>query len=273
MTTKVSASVVLYNTPEPLLERLLSSIAQSSLHLKTYLIDNSPVALSYPCMQQRDLIYIKAECNKGYGAGHNIALKKEIEQSEFHFVLNPDIYFASTALESMVHFMQKDTSIGQLMPKIVYPDGSLQYLCKLLPTPADLIFRRFVFGPLKKLVQRSNNRFILYDADYSLPMDVPNLSGCFMLLRTSALRKVGIFDERFFMYLEDFDLTRRIRAHFRTIYYPYATVVHDHARASYKSRRALQTHIESAVKYFNKWGWVFDEQRDRFNNKTLEQLK
>jgi hypothetical protein len=200
-------------------------------------------------------------------------LRKILDTAEFHFVLNPDIYFEPGELEKMIDFMKRDPAIGQLMPRVTYPDGNLQYLCKLLPTPADLFLRRFAFGALKGLRQTQTERFELRGSGYNRVLDIPYLSGCFMLFRTSALRKVGLFDERFFMYPEDIDITRRIHAQFRTVFFPGATVVHDHARESYKSLRALRVHIWNSMKYFNKWGWIQDAERTRFNRETLQKIE
>jgi GT2 family glycosyltransferase len=104
-------------------------------------------------------------------------------------------------------------------------------------------------------------------------MDVPYLSGCFMLFRTAALKRVGLFDERFFMYPEDIDISRRMHAQFRTLYFPASTIVHDHARESYKSIKMLWIHISNLIKYFNKWGWVFDAERDNINAEILKTLR
>ncbi len=270
---EIMASVVLYNTPESQLARLLDCISQSSISVRTYLIDNSPAPVDFPCMHRPGVFYRWAECNRGYGAGHNIAIRQGLGMAQFHFVLNPDIYFEPEELEKMLRFMRSDPSIGHLMPKVIYPDGRLQYLCKLVPSPADLLLRRFAIGPLKRVADRRMKLFELRHANYDKIMDVPCLSGCFMLFRTSALRDVGLFDERYFMYLEDFDLTRRMHAEFRTVFFPGATVVHDHAKASYRSFRALVIHIWSSIKYFNKWGWFRDRQRTNFNRSLLLRLE
>ena len=90
-----------------------------------------------------------------------------------------------------------------------------------------------------------------------------------MLLRTEALLKSGLFDERFFMYPEDIDLTRRIHRDFLTLYYPSETIVHAHRQASYHSLRMLWIHATNMIRYFNKWGWLFDSERRLFNNLLL----
>ena len=269
----ITASIVLYNTPESQLERLLDCIRGSSVELRTYVVDNSPTPVDFPCLHLPGVTYLRADTNRGYGAGHNIALRKILQTSEFHFVLNPDIYFDDTELEKMLHFIKQDSTIGQLMPRINYPDGSLQYLCKLLPTPADLFLRRFSFGLFRQSIRRRVESFELRFTNYNTVMDIPYLSGCFMLFRASALHKVGLFDERFFMYPEDIDITRRMHEEYRTVFYPEATVIHDHARESYKSAWALWVHISNLIKYFNKWGWILDPKRSKINRDTLQRLR
>lgn len=75
------------------------------------------------------------------------------------------------------------------------------------------------------------------------------------------------------MYFEDFDLIRRIQKVSKTIYYPEVTIVHNHAKESYKSKKMLKIHIQSAIKYFNKWGWVFDKERRLWNKQILKEIE
>ena len=103
-------------------------------------------------------------------------------------------------------------------------------------------------------------------------MNVPYLSGCFMFFRVAALEEVGMFDERFFMYPEDIDITRRMHEQYKTIFYPYASIIHAHAAASKTSSKMLKIHITNMVKYFNKWGWFFDRKRRMINKQLLKEL-
>jgi GT2 family glycosyltransferase len=268
----ITASVVLYKTPPAQILRLYECLANSSCRPYVYVIDNSPAPTTLPFEMPPWITYIHSEANLGYGAGHNVALRQILGSSKFHFVLNPDTSFAEGELEKMVTFITQHPDVGQLMPKVIYPDGSLQYLCKLIPTPADLLLRRFMIGPFKRLAQRQNQRFELRFTGYDRQMDVPYLSGCFMLFRTSALQQIGLFDERFFMYPEDIDITRRVNAQFRTLFFPGATIVHDHGRESYRNVRALWIHVRNLVKYFNKWGWFHDPARSQVNRAVLAQF-
>ena len=108
--------------------------------------------------------------------------------------------------------MEQNQDVGNIIPQIRYPDGDIQYLCKLLPTPTDLILRRFI--PLKSWKEKRNQNYELRWTGYDKMMNVPSLSGCFMFLRCDVLKDIGLFDENIFMYLEDTDLNRRIQNYF-----------------------------------------------------------
>jgi hypothetical protein len=240
-----------------------------------YLVDNSPYKEyeQYSAMDER-IVYISNGVNHGYGKAHNIAIRRTMSDNiPYHIVLNPDVYFKKGTIEKIYLFMEDNQDVGLVMPKVLYPDGSLQYLCKLIPTPFDLFGRRFLrTGFLKRIIKDNDNRFELRFTGYDRLMNVPFLSGCFMFLRTSALKEIGAFDERFFMYPEDIDLTRRIHEKYKTIYYPEVSIIHDHARESYYNIKMLRIHIINMIRYFNKWGWIIDKKRKMYNERLLEEL-
>jgi len=268
----VTSSIVIYKNNPNEIKRVIDSFLNTDLDVKLYLVDNSSTdKLRKLCMDER-VKYIFNNANLGFGKAHNIAIKQAMsEGSKYHLILNPDVYFKKGTLEKMYNFMKGNLDIGLAMPKVLYPDGQMQYLCKLTPTPFDLILRRFL--PFKNYIKERNKKYELKFADYNKLMDVPYLSGCFMFIRTEVLKKVGMFDERYFMYLEDTDLSRRIHQQYRTVYYPEATVYHEYGKGSYKNKKLLWYHISSAIKYFNKWGWIFDKNRREINKKTLNDLK
>lgn len=265
----LNISLVLYNHPLIEIEHLVILLASSKKVNKVYLIDNSAVRndefLTLPAT------YVFNGKNLGYGAAHNIAIRHTIdERIPYHLVINPDIQFKGDSLEELIEFMDDNPDVGHLMPKIIYPDGGIQYLCKLLPSPSDLILRRFFPD---NWFTKSKKNFELRHTGYNKIMNVPYLSGCFMLLRTKSLEDVGLFDERFFMYPEDIDLTRRIHRKYRTIFYPDVKIIHHHAQGSYTNFKLLLTHIWNIAKYFNKWGWCFDAERKKINKEILNQIK
>lgn len=272
----LTASIVIYNSPREQIERVLESVLKSNSIKTLYVIDNCSNDENkkyFESCQCKELIeYIPHE-NTGYGSSHNIGIKKAIEAgADYHVVLNPDIYFEAGVLPELEKYMDSNLDAGYILPKVIYPDGELQYLCKLLPTPFDLIFRRFL--PKTKNIKKMNDRYELRMSGYDIIINPPCLSGCFMFMRCSTLKEYNLFfDESFFMYCEDFDLMRRIHKVAKTIYYPNVTIIHDHAKASYKSKKMLIAHIKSAIHYFNKWGWFFDKERKIMNIKILEEIK
>ena len=267
---KISACVVLYNTPAEAVLSILASLNAVHENTRLYLVDNSPVNTAQLYAQHKEVEYIYNQENIGYGSAHNIAMQKSLDAGfQYHFILNPDITFQPNVISEICSFLDQHADVGLVMPKVLYSSGDLQYLCKLLPTPADLFARRFL---PEKLIRNNQNRFELRTTGYNKIMDVPFLSGCFMALRREAIQQCGMFDERFFMYGEDIDFSRRIHKKFRTIFYPYVSIVHGHAAASYKSFKMLRMHTVNIIRYFNKWGWFFDPERKKINAKILKAL-
>ncbi len=266
MKLKLTISIVTFNN-EDTIEKALTSIEQSTLFSKAVIVvDNSSGDRTLEIISSRfpgmTLIHSR---NNGFGAGHNKAIKLIDGTSDYHLVMNPDVYFGEEVLEKLTGFMDQHPEAGLVMPKILYPDRSIQYLCKQLPTPFDPLIRRFIPRFLKPLFKKRLDRYELRHKDYNREMEVPNLSGCFMLLRGEIFDQVGIFDPRYFMYLEDVDYSRRIHAQYKTLYYPGLHIFHQYHKDSYKRWKHLKYHISSAIKYFNKWGWFFDKERRAVN--------
>lgn len=261
----LSCSVVLYQNDREILGKCIESIMRSSLSLRLFLVDNSPTDALKDITSDPKVTYIFNNANLGFGKAHNIALRESEKISKYHLILNPDVYFNGGTLEALVSFMDENPEAGLVMPKVISFENEMQFLCKRLPSPLELIFRRF-FPKLIHLIEDKMLRYEMRDKDYDSVFEAPSLSGCFMLLRTEAIRKIGYFDESFFMYMEDIDLSRRIYSHFKNLYYPYVSVYHGHAKESYRNPRLMHIHIRSAIKYFNKWGWFVDKEREFINN-------
>lgn len=270
----LTASIVLYKTDLSVKETINCFLTNTSLDLKLYLVDNSPTnSLEYElsdCLLDDRVEYIFNNGNIGFGSAHNIVFNKILYLSKYHLVLNPDIKFDASVIPELINYMEAKEQVGLVMPKIVYPDGTTQFVAKILPTPVDLIFKRFIPA---FLIKKRMETFQLKFTGYNKEMEVPYLSGCFMFIRVAVLKEVGLFDERFFMYPEDIDLTRRIHKKYKTIFYPFVSVIHAHEQGSYKSKKLLWIHITNMVKYFNKWGWFFDKERKMINQTILHQLK
>jgi GT2 family glycosyltransferase len=269
----LTASIVIYKSNPEMLRIAITSFLLSTVDSTLYLIDNSPTDKARDLVDHPNIIYVFNRRNLGFGGGHNVALRMAMKTgSKYHVVLNPDVYFNKEVIPDLHHFMESNKDIGLTMPKVLYPDGRLQPLCRLLPNPAMLFIRRFL--PFyKQLFAKQNLAHELHFSGYNKIMDVPFLSGCFMFLRIDALNHVGLFDERIFLYTEDMDLSRRIHLQFRTVFFPGVTIYHHHQRGSYRNFQLLLRNIHSAVLYFNKWGWFFDRQRRYINERALLKLQ
>ncbi len=272
----LNISIVTYQNNYDIIKNNINSFIKSSLIKKLFIIDNSPKDYLKKIKNVSAKIdYIFNPSNPGYGASHNIAIRQSvINPIKYHLVLNPDIYFFKEGvLEELYDFMERNQDAGLVMPQVLYPNGSIQHLCKLLPSPLDLFGRRFLnFAPFKKWTEKRKKIYELRFVRYDKIMEPPYLSGCFMFLRIAALKKVGIFDERFFMYLEDTDLSRRIHKEYKTFFYPEVAICHDYFKGSYKDFKLLKYHLQSVIKYFNKWGWFFDEERKKMNAEFMQKF-
>ena len=269
---KTTASIVLYNNPPEELLRVLECVSREGIE-RLWLVDNSQSdALRHVADGLERVEYIFPGKNLGYGGGHNVAMRRSLEMgADYHVVINPDITWKGDVLGTLGEYMDSHPDVGQVMPMVRYPDGRPQRLCKLLPSPLPLFGRRFI--PLRKLRQFIVSRYELQCFPLDREADIPSLSGCFMFMRVDTLRRVGLFDERYFMYLEDFDLCRRIGDVSRTVFYPGVEIEHAYHAGSYHDRRLLRIHIRSLISYFNKWGWVFDRERRRRNRACLKQFE
>lgn len=273
--THINVSIVLYHDNKGQVSKAINSCLNTELISELVLVDNS----SNDELKQLENLdyrikYIFNNSNLGFGRAHNIAIKKSIQDGiKYHLVLNPDVYFDKGVLEKLYKYMAANQDVGLVMPKVLYPDGRIQYLCKLLPTPVDLFGRRFLNRyPTKRLIEKRTEMYELRFTRYNKIMEVPCLSGCFMFLKVKALEEVGLFDDRFFMYLEDIDLSRRIHNKYRIMYHPEISIYHEYKKDSYKNKKTLIYHIKSAIKYFNKWGWYLDKERYQVNNNAIKNL-
>lgn len=263
----VVASIVLYKNQEDLLLKTINSFLKTPLNVKLYLVDNSPTDKLRNIITDARVEYSFNGKNLGFGKAHNQVLRETLNNSSYHIVLNPDVIISEGTIEKLYEYMEQNKDVGLILPKVLDFNSNIQYLCKRLPSPYDLFVRRFGLPFFEKL---SSKRLIFYemrDKNYELTFEAPSLSGCFMFLRSESLKQIGLFDERFFMYLEDVDLSRRIHLQFKTLYYPGVKIYHGHSRGSYRVNKLMLIHVISAFRYFNKWGW-FERDRKKINSKA-----
>lgn len=267
---KYGVGLVSFNMAEQMIDDLNHSFKFENPVYKV-VIDNSPLCTSREKFISLGWIYIHNPSNPGFGVSHNLIFEKFGHEADFHLIVNPDISFKGDVIGPLLDFLSSKEDAGCVMPKICYRNGKIQNLAKLLPSPFGLIIRRLPFRSLKTIY---NKNFELHRADYESGIfKVPFVSGCFLLFKSKVIKKLGFFDPRFFMYTEDTDLSRRF---WFGGYFPYyfgkVKVTHGYEKGSSKNFRLFYIHVVSAIKYFNKWGWV-DRQKDEINENCLNQFK
>jgi GT2 family glycosyltransferase len=269
----LSVSVVLHNNSLELLKRSLHSLlaavraAEKEACLSgvsIYLVDNasdadyrlllSELVASWPVDESCQLHYLPQLDNRGFGYGHNRVI--ESLDSDFHVVLNPDAELEADTLCTGLSCLNQDDSIVLLSPRVCGPAGNQEFLCKRYPSALVLLLRGFAPGFMWRLFRSQLDKYEIRDlCSGEEQVEVDIASGCFMLVRSPALRAVGGFNEDFFLYFEDFDLSLRLRRQGRLVFNPAMRVVHHGGYAASKGLRHVRYFISSGLRFFNLHGW------------------
>ncbi len=222
-------------------------------------IDNSPIdKIKKNLLTFKKVNYIFTNKNLGFSKGHNLS-KKYLEKSKYHLILNPDIILEEKKLfKNILNFLDINKDVVMVQPLIYnYQNDNIQYLCKKNPSLLIQIIRGFFRKYIEKipLLYKYNFNYEMRNVAYSNSIvDSTYLSGAFMLCRTEVLDLVDWFDERFFMYLEDADLTRRLSKFGKCVHHPFFKVRHVWAKGSRNSMYLRMIACISFIKYSLKWG-------------------
>jgi hypothetical protein len=263
----LSIIIVNYKSRAKLLNCLasLATTLPADLKQEIIVVDNasgddlSDLTAQYPGLQ----LVISAS-NLGMGGGNNLGL--DIASGDYILVLNPDTVVKPAAVSTLLDYLKNNPQVGLVGPKLLYPDGSLQYSCSRFPEFFMPILRRTFLGEYFKA---SRDSFMMTGFNHQEIKEVDWLMGsCLMFRRHLALpdgsRFPLRFDERYFMYFEDTDIGRTVWTKgFKVVYNPQAVITHDHQRESARHPwyiallrdRITWIHIISWLKYFKKWGF------------------
>ena len=195
--------------------------------------------------------------NPGYGRAVNRLVVRLGQLPRYIGVLNTDLSWPSGTFEQLLGWLQQHPQVSLAVPQILDEAGTPQKLCKHHPTVLGLFSRRFLPDVLKPAwLKRYDRWYVMADQNYQEVFEAPYLSGCCMLIRSEAFRRAGGFDERYFLYLEDADLTRSLARDGRCVHLPVAGVVHGWGRGNYRNLGLMAVNLASAWHYFRKWGWA-----------------
>lgn len=262
---------MVYHPNESILDEMLISLwdalhaLSSDLKIAIDLVDNTPSAQTRPlaCWQKFweenqsafSLRTIQGQGNIGYGAGHNLSIKNF--DTDYHLVLNPDVILNHDAIAKALHFMDNNPDVILLSPESRDPsNGNLQFQCKQMPGVFVLALRFINSSMLNRLFA---HQLATYEEQDKIiagkQFDAHIVSGCFMLFRTDALKVLEGFDERYFLYFEDFDLSLRANKIGRVVYFPEVKIQHFGGGAGQKGLKHIKFFLRSAWLFFRRWGW------------------
>ena len=197
---------------------------------------------------------VKGHGNVGYGAGQNRAL--ETVSSDYHLILNPDVFLEEDAVLEGLRYLEEHAEVAMLVPQGFDPQNEYARLSKRHPSLLVLLLRALAVRGSDGLLGR---RVARYTYGGELPCDTPKsitlASGCFMLCRTDMLKKVNGFDERYFLYFEDYDLSLRVKNYGAIVELPQARITHYGGHTARRDLRRVSHFVRSGVRFFNRYGW------------------
>jgi GT2 family glycosyltransferase len=264
-----------YRSPE-LLKNCLAHLKAAVPAGSEIIVTDSGTARETREMMARDfpdITFLPSERNIGFGRSVNRALA--LARGDFFFISNADIVVQNReSLEEILSYLMREPQIGIVGPRLLNPDGTYQYSCFRFYAPFTLLARRTSLGRTP-WGRRELDRFLIRERvggfekgvahnHNAAPFSVDWLMGSALFVRRAAYEAVGPLDERYFMYMEDTDWCRTFWEHgWRVVYYPAVSFSHAHARASKKrnafwdvlSNRYARIHLQSALKYFRKYGF------------------
>ena len=252
--TEVSACIVAYGGGREAAAAARSVLEQTQgVALRLYLVDNaSPDGTGKQLASERFGPACEVLClpkNVGFGSGHNAVLPKL--NSRYHAVINPDITLETDAISMICAWMDAHPKVVMATPRLVFPDGREQYTAKRRPTFLALLARQLPKGPLRRV----ETHYLMRDADLTQPCEIDFCTGCFFVMRTETFRAMGGFDESYFMYVEDADITRKAQQYGKVMYLPQTYAVHAWHRDANRLWKNFWMQISSMLHYWRKWGF------------------
>ena len=255
----LSIIIVSWNTKDLLVACLDSLSVQKSIYnIEVIVVDNASTDGSVEIVNEFycHVNLIKNNTNMGFGMANNIGIKHS--SGRYICLINSDVRVLPGCLDSLVNYMDQDKSIGIIGPKTLSPDMSLQDTCRKLPNLWNNICE---FLYLNRLFPKSNilsGEHMMF-FDHMTIRGVQGLAGCFLMIRKDALKQIGLFDERFFIYFEETDLCKRfLDKHYKILFFPHATIIHHHGASSSKDPlRFSAEQIKSRIKYWKKHHSIF----------------
>lgn len=262
--TKKMLSIIIthHNTPE-LLDLCLDSIKKTTKNIEKEIIvvDSETKEKTEELMKDRwsEIKFIPFKKNVGYSKIVNAGLRKV--KGDYILILNADIIILEGSIYRMLKYMKNHSKVGILAPQLLDFTNNIQISCFSKPSLGAILARRTFLGKLK-WGKKILNCFTISSWDRKSIKEVDWVQGSAMMIRKKTIKKVGLWDERFFMYFEDADWCRRFwQKGYKIVYLPGAKMAHYYHRTSKKwggfldvfLNKYTRIHLISAIKYFLKY--------------------
>jgi len=259
MNRKLSLSVIIvsYASREFLQPCLRSIYAEIKVELTEIIVvdnDSDDNTIEMVNSMFPDVKIIANPENVGYSKAINQGVKAS--SGQYILILNADTIIKTGAIQTLLAFMEKNPDTGVAGPKLLYPDGGLQYSCRTFQTLKTILLRRTF---LSKIFPKSRTLrdHLMLGWDHGSQKEVDWLVGAVLMVRRKAFEQIGLMDERYFLYFEDVDLCYRMKtAGWKVFYVPQAEIIHHYKRGSYSESvfsRDVFVHIVSMLHYYDKW--------------------
>lgn len=254
----VSIIIVNYKVKEKLID-CVKSIEKNinSISCEIIIVDNEvDDSLNGELKEYKHVKYIKAPKNLGFGGGNNLGSR--YAKGEYLFFLNPDTLIVDDAIEKLYKFIKSEKKIGIVSPLLI--DINLQPFStqsKKELTPLNAIFS---FSFLRKLFPKKSiyNDPFFKKWDKKQPIEVNTIPGAALMIPKKLFEQVNGFDERFFLYFEENDLSKRVRnIGFKLYINPSARVIHEVGQSTKKLKDTKDIFVKSRFLYFRKHYGIF----------------
>jgi GT2 family glycosyltransferase len=230
-----------------------SSPSLPPIRLEIIVVDNASNDGSVEMIRSEfpDVIVITNRDNLGFTAGNNQGISAA--HGRYVLLLNPDTQVLDGAFHTLIHYMDTHPGVGLVGPKLIFPDEQPQSSRRRFPTTATLFFESTWLE--SRAPRTLLERYHVRDQPDDAVLDVDWVVGAAMMVRKETIQKVGGFDERFFMYSEELDWCRRIKAAgWRVVYQPQAQIIHHEGKSSEQAVPARHINFQrSKIRYTRKY--------------------
>lgn len=250
MESSVTVGIVIFNTKLITVRETLRSLRGSEIDLNIVCLCNSPfenyqLSIKEICAEF-GCACLSNEPNRGFGAGHNTIWKSV--DFEWYICCNPDVIVEPESIRKLIAFATSKHNAALSMPKVLNRDGSLQPLARQHPTLARWIYRQ-LWRIIPKFIKPFEVKF-----DYSKSQPIEFVTGCFFLVGKDILRQLDGFDESFFLYAEDADISRRAEQFGVNYYVHDSVIIHEWAADWQRSFVAFYQNMKGILRLWAKHG-------------------